>query len=60
MKLFPAQRISCSPEAVEQFAGRTAGIRKATELWSGTDRKLAEGVLRDSVSAHGAGLFVLL
>lgn len=55
-----AQRLSCSPEAVEQFAGRTAGIRKATELWSGTDRKLAEGVLRDSVSAHGAGLFALL
>lgn len=54
------QQISCVLEEVEQLAGRTAGIRKAAELWSGTDRKVAEGVLTDLVPAHGAGLFALL
>ena len=52
-------QIFCSVEEVEQFAGRTSGIRKAAELWSGADREVTEGVLTDWVPAHGARLFVL-
>ena len=53
------QEVSCILEEVEQLAGKTAGIRKAAELWSGTDREIAEGVLTDTVPAHGARLFML-
>ncbi len=53
------QQISCVLEEVEQLAGRTAGIRRAAELWSGTDREAMEGVLTDAVPAHGARLFEL-
>ena len=55
-----ARQVSCLLEEVEQFAGRTSGISRAVELWSGRDIAPAGGVLTDLVPAHGARLFELL
>ncbi len=55
-----ARQVSCCLEEVEQFAGRTSGISRAVELWSGRDIAPAGGVLTDLVPAHGARLFELL
>ena len=64
------QQISCSIEAVEQFAVWEAeagigpmqdktGICEATELWTGASIRIDGQILSDSVPAHGAGLFLL-
>lgn len=48
----------CCLNEVEQFAGQAGGVCGATELWSG-ERLVFEGVLADTVPAHGARLYLL-
>ncbi len=48
----------CCLNEVEQFAGQAGDVCGATELWSG-ERLVFEGVLADTVPAHGARLYLL-
>lgn len=50
--------LTCCLNEVEQFAGQAGGVCGATELWSG-ERLVFEGVLVDTVPAHGARLYLL-
>ena len=50
--------LTCCLNEVEQFAGQAGGVCGATELWSG-ERLVFEGVLADTVPAHGARLYLL-
>lgn len=50
--------LTCCLNEVEQFAGQAGGVCGATELWSG-ERLVFEGVLSDTVPAHGARLYLL-
>lgn len=54
------QILSCCLSEVEQFAGQAGieAVHGAAELWSG-ERLVFEGVLVDTVPAHGARLYLL-
>ena len=53
------QRIACSLDCVEQFAGYNNRALRAKELWSQREIEISEHVLVDNIAAHGAGLFVI-
>lgn len=52
-----AQKLCCDLEEVEQFAGKETGSSQGTELWTGEQTKIVEGVISAEVAAHGAKLY---
>lgn len=52
-----AQELCCDLKEVEQFAGKETGSSQGTELWTGEQTRIAEGVIRAEVAAHGAKLY---
>lgn len=53
------QKLCCSLEEAEQFAGTKSGCNGGTELWTGEQVKLEDGVICTEVAAHGAKLYRL-